>query len=257
MRKDFGGFHRYWNEWDSRLTGPIKRASGKLSFPQLQERRRDDGTAEFSLEHPICIYNAPFKASSSVRGAQLRNTIVVEGGFLLRHVEAGQPALINGHCSLTIFGMARLADRRLRLAQLDAMHFDMESHDAQTAYHPMFHVQRDTSNKLDDEAVQKVVGRLAGVDPASIEIDRTGGVGTQHLRLPTPQMDVFAVLTALIADFFSSPSDKENAKTQFKAILTHLASTSNLVREGLAAQTLNGRAQGNFTCPAHWYAEYA
>lgn len=255
MRSDFGGFYRYWQEWESRLNLPIKRAGSKLSFPSLVEVPKEDGSTKFSLSHPICIYNAPLKASSSVRSTQLRNTIAVEGGFHLSRADGGAPLMIAGHCALTIFSTELLADRKLRLMQLDAMHFDMESHEKQTAFHPMFHVQRDTSNRLNDAVVKDVVGRLAGINSANIDIDRSGRLGTQHLRLPTPQMDVFAVLTALIADFFSNPTADGSVKIQFRAILEHFASSSNVLRDSFAARALNMRANGFYMCPAHWYSE--
>lgn len=262
MTSPFGKFHRYWAEWESKLKTPIERNAARLRFPALKEAAYQDGSGSsdgsfvLSTVHPICITNAPQKASSRRRGASHRNILLLEGGFRLRpeHVD---PCLVQGHCSLSIF-QAEIEDHQYGLRELDSMHFDMELDDSPTPYHPMFHVQRDISNKLDDAIIRDTVAKSERLDPNQIVIERSGGLGTQHLRLPTPQMDVFAVLTVLIADFFSNGGDKdgEKVRTQFQAILKLLIDQRNVVREGFTAKALNSRANGAYCCPAHWYPEH-
>lgn len=257
MPSPFTTFHRYWQEWEAKLKLPIERNAAKLLFTALGERRRDDGDYELFLQHPICIANAPQKAASHRGGPSHRNTLLIHGGFIVR-VGTEAPYLVQGRCSLSLFSVTNGEGGALTLHEIDAMHFDMERTDSPTPFHPTFHVQRDTDNGLGDGAVRQAVAAITHADPARISLERSGGLGTQHLRLPTPQMDVFAVLTAVIADFFCNGGDKDpKIKAQFRAILEWLRHPSNVAYEGFAARALAVRTAGSVGCPAPWYPEFA
>ncbi|MBN8214665.1 MAG: hypothetical protein J0M09_17215 [Xanthomonadales bacterium] len=258
MAREFDTFHRYWMDWEAKLKPLISRHQAQLLFPaRLTETLKDDGSIDLSPAHPICIANAPQKAASGKRGASHRNTLVIDGGFHLRS-GATAPYLVQGRCSLSVFSTTIREDDGRDLVEIDAMHFDMEKAEKPTAYHPIFHVQRDVDSRLDEAKLKSVVAQLARTTPDKITLDRGPGLGTQHLRLPTPQMDLFAVLTAVVADFFCNGADKDtNVKPQFRAMLEFLRHPSNAARNGFATRHLMGQSDEIWPCPAAWYPESA
>jgi hypothetical protein len=102
-------------------------------------------------------------------------------------------------------------------------------------------------------------GEGVHVDRANISFDRPPLAGTPYLRLPTPQMDLFSVMTMVIADFFCNGGDRNpKVRDQFQAILGWLVHENNAAREGVAAGVIRERSQsGGFTSSAHWYPECA
>ncbi|KRC31533.1 MULTISPECIES: hypothetical protein [unclassified Lysobacter] len=256
MPREFDTFHRYWMDWEAKLKPLIRRHEAQLLFPnRLSETLKDDGSIDLSPAHPICIANAPQKAATGKRGPSHRNTLVIDGGF---HLKPGAvaPYLVQGRCSLSVFSTTIRDDGGRNLVEIDAMHFDMEKADKPTAYHPIFHVQRDVDSKLDQAKLKQSVADLARTTPDKIFLERSSGLGTQHLRLPTPQMDLFAVLTAVVADFFCNGADKDiKVKTQFSAVLELLKHPSNAARNGFAARQLMERADQIWPCPGAWYPE--
>lgn len=258
MPREFDTFHRYWREWEDKLRPLIKRHQAQLLFPdRLSETLNGDGSIDLSPAYPICIANAPQKAATGKRGPSHRNTLVIDGGF---HLKPGAvaPYLVQGRCSLSVFSTTIRDDGGRDLFEIDAMHFDMENADKPTAYHPIFHVQRDVDSRLDQAKLKKAVAELARTTTDKISLQRSHGLGTQHLRLPTPQMDLFAVLTAVVADFFCNSADKDpKVKTQFGAVLELMKHPSNVARNGFASRQLMGRSNEIWTCPAAWYPESA
>ena len=217
----------------------------------------DDGSVDLSPAHPICIANAPQKAATRKRGSSHRNTLVIDGGFHLKP-GANAPYLVQGRCSLSVFSTTIREDGGRDLEEIDAMHFDMEKADKPSAYHPIFHVQRDVDSRLDEVKLRKAVADLARTTPDKIFLCRGPGLGTQHLRLPTPQMDMFAVLTTVVADFFCNGADKDTkVRTQFVALLELLKHSSNAARNGFASRQLMERANEIWPCPGAWYPESA
>lgn len=104
--------------------------------------------------------------------------------------------------------------------------------------------------------MKRVLAELVRTTDDKIVLKRSTGLGTQHLRLPTPQMDLFAVLTAVVADFFCNGADKDpKVKTQFGALLELLKHPSNAARNGFAARQLMERSNEIWPCPAAWYPE--
>jgi hypothetical protein len=258
MPREFETFHRYWMDWEAKLKPLIKRHEARLLFPpRLSETQKEDGSIDLSPVHPICIANAPQKAATDKRGPSHRNTLVIDGGFHLKP-GAAAPYLVQGRCSLSIFSTTIRDDDGRDLIEIDAMHFDMEKVDKPTAYHPIFHVQRDVDSRLDEAKLKQAVADLARTTPDKIFLQRSLGLGTQHLRLPTPQMDLFAVLTAVVADFFCNGADKDaKVKTQFAAVLELLKHPSNAARNGFAARQLMERADEIWPYPGAWYPESA
>lgn len=258
MAREFATFHRYWTEWNDKLKPLIERHEAQLLFPdRLSESLNKDGSIDLSPAHPICIANAPQKAATKKRGSSHRNTLVIDGGFHLKP-SAVAPYLVQGRCSLSVFSTTIRIDGGRDLFEIDAMHFDMEKADQPTAYHPIFHVQRDVDSRLDQAKVKAAVADLARTTADKIFLERSPGLGTQHLRLPTPQMDLFAVLTAVVADFFCNSGDKDpKVKTQFGAVLKLMKHPSNIARNGFASRQLMHRSNEIWTCPAAWYPESA
>lgn len=256
MPREFDTFHRYWMDWEAKLKPLISRHQAQLLFPaRLSETLKDGGGIDLSPPHPICIANAPQKAATDKRGPSHRNTLVIDGGFHLK-LGAAAPYLVQGRCSLSVFSTTIRGDGGRDLVEIDAMHFDMEKADKPTAYHPIFHVQRDVDSRLDQAKLKWAVAELARTTTDKIFVERSPGLGTQHLRLPTPQMDLFAVLTAVVADFFCNSADKDTkVKTQFGAVLKLLKHPSNAARNGFAARQLMERADQIWPCPGAWYPE--
>lgn len=257
---NFNLFDRYWREWQGKLSAPITRNASQLRFPTvLNKSSKGDGVFEFAPSHPICIYKAPQKAASGKRGSSHKQTIFIDGAFTLRQTNV-RPYMVSGKCSASFFKTTQEHDGNLTLKETDAIHFDIESTNPPRAYHPTFHAQRDISNTLTDEVIRTALLEFyRGLDPGKIHLVRFEPIGAQHLRLPTPQMDLFAVLTMIIADFFCNGGDTDpKIATEFKAILNYLTNSRNLAREGLDAVALSGRvADGAYSCPAHWYPEFA
>jgi len=254
MAKGYQVFQRYWRDWAGKLSVPIERMASRLRFPEyLNEIRLEGGIVELKPPYPICIYNAPQKGASRKRGSSHKQTIFIDGSFKLNANEKN-PFLEQGKASITFFDTKAAVGGGYELMEVDAVHFDMELQSNPFPYHPLFHAQRDTSNQLTDEMIREAMSDMARINPQQIVVSRNSQLGTQHLRLPTPQMDMFAVFTMVVADFFCTGGDKDT--TQFEGILEHLIHPSNAAREGVAAKALNVRSLGAHSCPAHWYPEY-
>ena len=255
MESRYQPFQRYWRDWATKLSVPIERMASRLRFPTfLDEIGNGQGVFELKPPYPICIYNAPQKGASTKRGSSHRQTIFIDGSFHL-NLSDNAPFLEHGKASISFFDTRSAQGGTYELDEVDAVHFDMELSNQPSPYHPIFHAQRDTSNKLTDDMIREAVAMMAKADPKQVNVRRNPQLGTHHLRLPTPQMDLFAVFTMVIADFFCTGGDKDT--TQFESILEHLTHTSNAAREGVAARSLSGLAHGAHTCPAHWYPEYS
>lgn len=252
-----GNFHSYWREWEQKLRGPIARSGSKLIFPALKQSNVD-GYSVFQPAKPVGIYNAPQKSSSKKRGSSHKQTILIDGSFRLR-TEDGSPSMVSGACNVTIFDTKEEPNTSVRMMPVEFVHFDMESYEAPTPYHPIFHVQRGMSNKLTDAIVKDVVFEFTKVDRTNISIDTYDHLYTPYLRMPTPQMDMFSVFALIIADFFSNSGDTNpNVREQFQSVLKYLRDSKNKAREGFASQLLHKRCvDAAYTSCAHWYPEYA
>lgn len=273
---------RYWQQWGAKLE-PLVRAKGaKLSFPVKLRHVGGSATSEtFAPERPVCITNAPMKASSRFRTSH-RLVIFVNGDLEISKDEANP--CVNHRCNITIFKPTEVPGVSLHLEMVDALHFDVDSPDRQTGkrthFHPIFHVQRGPS--LDDETCRAVLSEITHLAPDRITVDQTNkaALGTPYLRVPTPQLDLFSVLTLVAADYFCNPGDakrdenndaaaakgdakaarayRSNAKALFVELLDLLRNPANLVREGNSSLELRQRVdQAGLICAASWYPEWA
>lgn len=263
--KHIGNLLRYWQDWDTKLKSVIRdrSAGARLSFPQtLKEIGRTDKTITLAPSAPICIHNAPQKASSRKRGASHKLTILIHGSFDLALTE-DHPCLQTASCNVTFYNCEQKGDDSIKLNLVDALHFDIEPQGK--AFHPVFHAQRGTS--LDEDTCRRALSEVTHICAEKIEIatpDHTV-LGTPYLRLPTPQLDVFSVITMVVADYFCNPGDSEkksdqgpNVKELFTDLLKLLTNSKNIVREGVPSQTLKARLHVEpHMSAAHWYPEWA
>ena len=261
MASDFQLFHRFWASWGAKLEIPVKRNRARLVYPStLVESKRSDGAVELKPASPLCILNAPQKGSSTRRGASHRQAIVIDGTFVMRH-DANPPFLVEGSCCIAIFDTEEVPGTSLVLREIEAMHFDMEKEQNHTPFHPGFHVQRGSSNRLLDEVIKPPIALGSHMPVEKIRIDRATELGTPYLRLPTPQMDLFSVMTMVIADFFCSSNPKDPKTTakvtaEFKALLALLFDGNNAAREGFLARRIRTDGeQRKFMSIGGWYAE--
>jgi len=252
----FGSFHRYWSEWEGKLDLPITKCGAKLCFPKaLSQVAVGNGLIKFTPVTPICIYKAPQKSASRKRNGSHMQTIFITGDFTLRDVEE-PPYLVSANCSISFFDTKIEQDGCHVLQERDAMHFDIESCDQPRAFHPVFHVQHDRSNALIDDDIKTLIAQVSRSEKNMIQVVRDGVIGVQHLRVPTPQMDIFSVLTMVVADFFCKDGEKdERVKQSFISVLEQLGHQNNFARHGVVAEELRERAEATYFSPQFWYPE--
>lgn len=251
----FGNFHRYWTDWEAKLKVPIEKAGAELVFPALNEVGQENGLVKFAPLKPICIYKAPQKSASSKRVGH-QQIIIITGDFTLQKVNQ-PPYLVNASCSISFFDMEIDENGCHKLEERDAMHFDIESDDPPRAFHPVFHVQRDRSNTLSEDDIRELVAEASRSKKGMIEVDRGGMRGIQHLRVPTPQIDIFSVLTMVIADFFCKDGNSDvRVKQNFVNVLKQLSHVNNFARHGIIAENLKARSAATYFSPEFWYPEF-
>ena len=264
MPNAYGTFSVLWQEWERKLTPLVNGRDARLIFPPLDgPRTLDDGKVIFEVGSPILIANAPQK-SASTRGG--RHAIFIMGAFVFDRVDASvRPKLVHASASVTIYNVIRRMTDAATAELFEAVHFDMENAESQTAFHPIFHAQRGADNRLAPDVLRPALARALRLRDECVEIKQSTVPGTPYLRLPTPQLDLFSVLTMLIADFFchmpqgggTSPSVNPNTLTAFKAVLELLKDGRNIARDGVCTEALDERRKstGDFASSAHWYAE--
>lgn len=257
----YSKLHRYWDGWDAKLKPLIRERNGaRLFFPSsLSHTAIVDGKMTIRPADPIFIHNAPSKASSS-RSKSARLAIFIAGSFEIAAADE-HPCMHKAECNVTFY-MSKPEPNGWDLKFFDAMHFDFEQADHQKPFHPIFHVQRGVSRDVNDAIVKKLFHEHLHVDPDNVTITSDPHVlGTPYLRLPTPQLDMFSVITLIMADFFCNGGDIENNKQlipHFQSILDYLRHESNVIREGHGSRTLKGRIdaeESKHLSTAHWYAE--
>jgi len=190
-----------------------------------------------------------------------RVTIVIDGSFKLTAAPAS-PCLMGASCSIIFLSQEHNGDK-LKVKMLDAMHFDVENVSNPTPFHPIFHAQRDTARTTAQEC-RDVLDKTTHVGVENIEIEMFSEERVRsnpYFRLPTPQLDLFAVVTIVAADYFSNPGDtgKDSYTVDlFQKVLKLLADEKNIVRQGHAAECLNKRFNdAKNICAANWYPEIA
>ncbi len=257
--------HHLWQRWNTPLKTIVKSRNAQLQFPNLQEKvnSRNGDHLVYHLSHPLCILNAPQKASSRHKYMH----ILVDGHFHFNE-SAAHPCLTHAGANVTILRPQELDNGGLKLILVDALHFDVESpqNGIRKGFHPFFHVQRGTSHS--DDVIKKVFADAEGWEIEQIEVDQSAkdSIGHPYLRIPTPQLDLFAVLTMVVADCFCNPGvvpalgsgGDTNAEALFSSLLNLLTETTNIVREGDTSRELRARVQaGQFMSAAHWYPEWS
>lgn len=255
-----------WQQWIGPLTTIVKSRNAQLQFPSIQEKphsRVTPNSRVFQLSHPICILNAPQKAASRNK----RMHVLIDGDFHFDET-AEHPCLTHAGANVTLLRPEELDDETLRLELVDALHFDVESpvEGRRKGFHPFFHMQRGISHS--DDVIKNVFAEAEGWDLGKIIVDQSNKdvIGHPYLRIPTPQLDVFAVLTMVIADCFCNPgvepsstrSSDTNAETLFANLLRLLTESNNVMREGNTSRELRQRIEaGRLISAAHWYPEWA
>lgn len=273
-----GHLYQYWYKWEPKLRTLLEARRARLVFPAIREKQgtRDQNHPDiltFELESPICILDAPQKGS--ITRSTKRMHILIDGTFKFAET-AGHPCMLHASCNVTLFDRTENdGDGTLELVLTDALHFDVESPDAhgnRKGFHPFFHVQRGISH--DDQRVREVIAAATKRDEAEVSVDQSAKdkIGHPYLRIPTPQLDLFSVMTMIAADCFCTTSDTEGAtkakapqageatraEVLFADLLKLLTEGSNIVREGDTARALIQRVMGaNLMSAGHWYPEWA
>lgn len=256
---------RFWQKWESPLQQLVQaRGGAKLIFPtRLDQSVPTEGSSTYTVKptQPIAIFNAPTKASST-RGSNdaLRLAIFIHGSFDM-HVTDDEVVMTKADCNVSFF-KSKIEGHVTTLTLFDALHFDFELSENQTSFHPIFHAQRGVSRNVTEPVIRKIWDAQYKRGRAELAIEIAHPPGTPYLRLPTPQLDIFSVITLILADFFCNPGDKEkgnpHTEKRFKELLKLLMSSENLVRDGKGARSLMARfhrEEPAYMSTAHWYAE--
>lgn len=271
---------RYWQEWQPKLEPLVKAKGARLHFPTiLRQVSGSETTVIIKPEQPVCIYNAPEKASSRRAGKQI---LFIDGSFEVQ-IEDKAPHLVKPTCNITIFKSTEVAMQSLDLEIVEAIHFDMEMPFGDKnckQFHPIFHAQRGES--LTPERCREVLSNLFHLNPQQIHIEMQKAVlGTPYLRLPTPQLDLFSVMTMVAEDYFCNAGDaqrdrmqdermttrgggggqarhdRSNVVERFVALLELLCKPDNIAREGISSRALLQRiAVADHLSTGHWYPEW-
>lgn len=261
MTKNLAPLQRYWQQWASPLKTIVTMGGAKLHFPMhLKIDSEEDGLFIVKPVSAICIHNAMQKASSRKRGESHRLTIIIDGSFKLT-ADSTPPCLMGANCSITFLSQVPSGGSgKLKVQMVDALHFDVESAAKATPFHPIFHAQRGIGTTQDE--CRKLIHEITHDDLANIDVELTDEMhilSNPYFRLPTPQLDLFAVVTMVAADYFSNPGDANkdnNAVDRFRSVLNLLAHEKNIVRQGHAALCLNKRFNdAKNICAANWYPE--
>ena len=245
-------FNNFYQQWHSKIDVIVRARGARLRWPSLTSAV-NNGITTFATDGPLLIWNAPTKSSSGL-GRQTRQAIFVGASFDFSNVD-GVDVLIKGASHLAIYRVSPLDDG-YEAELFDQIHFDMEKGISQTKFHPIFHVQRGSENTLDSPKYHRLLAEEARLDLEKIVIRNATPVASPYLRLPSPQMDFFAVMTMIMADFFCNPKLYASSEASFKALLRLLKGNANIAREGQSAGILRLRQQvATFDSLAHWYAE--
>jgi hypothetical protein len=256
-----GPLQRYWQSWQPKLEDIVRQQGNgaRVHFGEhLKSTKTSDDLVKIEPVDPVCFYDAPQKASSRKLGPSHKYVIFVNGHFEIENSPSG-PLLVRSTCSVTFFNKHEDGNT-LKLSLVDAVHFDVETVEAPTPFHPTFHVQRGVG--ITQELCQRMLAKITGRKHDTISVDLHANkhvLANPAFRIPTPQLDIFSVLTMLAADYFCNPGlagSGHGVTARFTALLALLAGEKNFVKQGKSAQQLNARfdAAKNISA-AHWYPE--
>ncbi|MDB5815308.1 MAG: hypothetical protein JWN23_2425 [Rhodocyclales bacterium] len=249
---------REWDAWKGALKKIVESRNARLHFPNLNIRQ-EDGLTCAMLSHPICIFDAPPKASTTRLSSDKLIVIFVSGELKFADTETGS-VLVESSCSAAFFKKTKnVPANSLGLQMTDSLHFDAEVSNKLTPFHPIFHVQRGTS-RISSDACKDVLASLIHIDRDKIDVpfdDTVGILKSPCFRIPTPQLDILSVLTLIIADYFCNTNAVTNIAERFQEVLRLLASDGKPAREGASARLLRSRVETHGHLSAGiWYAEF-
>jgi hypothetical protein len=252
-------FAQYWPKWERTLKELVTKKSARLLFPSLmgpQIENEGQEVRKYYFDKPLLIYNAPSKSSSKKKGVY---AIFIDGHFSFVNND-DTLTMSQTAANVTFYEIEQQSGNAVHLKLFEALHFDMELASRQTPYHPIFHVQRGTSNTLTERVIRDAIIEQAGFEDANITIDNHDQIGSPYLRLPTPQLDYFSVIVMIIADFFCNPAESaasSQTMTKFSELIKLLLDSQNVAKHGASAQVLYQRFNlAHCATSAHWYAEY-
>jgi len=245
-------FNSFYQRWQPKIDVIVKGRSARLHWPALT-RSDKDGTTTYATVDPLLIWNAPTKGSSG-SGRQTKQAIFVGASFDFSNID-GKDILVKGACHLAIYRVSPKEDGH-EAELFDQIHFDMETGTPETKFHPIFHIQRGSENTSDSPKYHRLLAGAARVAQEKILIKNDTPIASPYLRLPSPQMDFFSVMTMIMADFFCNSRQYSSSEPSFKALLKLLREDANIARQSQPATILRQRQQAaTFDSLAHWYAE--
>ena len=245
---------RYLKRWEASIRTIVQSKGSRVEFPSGFSISQDSDSVYPELPQPICFHDAPQKGSSNRRGPSHRLTIFVDGKLELNRDEA-HPCLRSAGAVVEFYEFDFDSAGGGKLTLVDCFHFDLEW--PTRPFHPACHVQRGTGVGI--ERVRNVVSGFRKVPAERLTVDVTAAKsGTPYLRLPSPQMDLFAVLTMIVADFYcGAEDDRTDKRAIFTRLLGLLANPSNVVRECAISSELRSRiVAADFMSMSYWYPEY-
>lgn len=247
-------FNNFYQSWKPKIDAIVKGRGARLNWPDLK-CAISNGTTTYATVDPLLIWNAPTKGSSRP-GRSTKQAIFVGASFDFSNI-GGTDVLTKGKCHLAIYRISQKGDT-FKATLFDQIHFDMENGRGQTEFHPIFHVQRGSENIEDSPKYHRMLAEAARTTPEKVIIDNAAPAASPYLRLPSPQMDFFAVMTMIMADFFCNRKQYSSSEASFKALLKLLKEDANIARQGESAAILRQRQlTATFDSLAHWYAESA
>lgn len=248
---DFTSFARHISDVHKAALIVIEKKASKAHWPSLKPEKLNDNEVLISFSEPALVWNAPIRGSSG--NTRTKRAIVLDGRFSFKG-----DVLDQGGANLEIYETMPNPDGSWAMNLLDAMHFDIEAHDTQTPFHPIFHVQFGKSKRIDEAEIRRIVSGLSRIDVDKINIDRSLRTSSRDIRIPTPQMDYMSVLTMVVADYFCDNLSGREIRTGFRNLLKKVMHASNPARSSRQSRNLekrwNPETIGPF-CSSHWYHE--
>lgn len=227
-----------------------KQQLSKVQWPELIQTEKSKNRISLEFSRPAVIWNAPYRASSK---GTAKRAIAMTGSFSFK-----DGIFDKGSANLEVYN-SLIFEGRLTLTLLEAMHFDIESGETQTAFHPMFHVQFGKSKRWDDMILREQVSLVSKIKNENIEVVRDVQMPIRDVRIPTPQMDYLSVLVMVIADYFCEKDSANEVKSGFQNLLKAVMNSKNSARGGRQSQVLEKRwvdhAADRPFAAGHWYGE--
>lgn len=248
---DYAMFKRHVDDVHNAAKIVIQTQNAKTVWPNLSREEAGEAEMKVVFSEPGILWNAPIRGSSGTT-TRTKRAIVMGGSFFFKNGTFDM-----GSACLEVYSLTPESGS-FKLKLLEAMHFDTEPNEQQSAFHPMFHVQFGKSNQWDDAKLQDLMAKIARTDASKIEIDRSLTIATRDMRIPTPQMDYLSMLVMIIADYFCEKNSTREVTKGFKKILRAVMDSRNPARDGRQSNRLalrwSNQSEYPF-CASHWYEE--